>query len=93
MTWLKIIYATCILCLPHSAFAYNPPEGYSGEFKTNISIALAKNGVVGCGYLVWKERPTEKGEFLIYCSRDGEQWRPYTVWLPKGSAMSGHYDK
>jgi hypothetical protein len=91
MNLLKVILIwTFVYCSPHLAFAYNPPAGYSDEFNKNIAIALSQSGVRGCGYLVWKKHPKQDGEYLVFCSRDGEDWRSYTVWLPSKKAQSGH---
>lgn len=81
-----------IFCSSHIAFAYDPPDGYSDEFNKDIAGALLKNGIRGCGYLVWKSNQNSNGEYLIFCSRDGDSWRPYTVWLPLGKAQAGHYE-
>lgn len=94
MTYTKTIIISCLIfCFNYSAFAYSPPAGYSEEFNTNISIALSKNGVRGCGYLVWKNLVQNDSKYLIFCSRDGEEWRPYTVWLPSGKVQLGHKAK
>ena len=73
MTYTKTIIISCLIfCFNYSAFAYSPPAGYSEEFNTNISIALSKNGVRGCGYLVWKNLVQNDSKYLIFCSRDGK---------------------
>lgn len=87
-----IIFSVICFSISNIALAYDPPTGFSDDFHKDIAIALSKNGVKGCGYLVWKKNPKYKsGEYLVYCSRDGENWRPYTVWLPAFTAQEGHY--
>ena len=48
-----------------------------GEYLT-IGRLMVKNNIKGCGEYHIKE--IENSEFIIACSRDGENWTYYVAW-------------
>lgn len=56
------------------------PGNWSEDFNIGISKALAENNTAGCGQYKYKESTQNSGEYLVRCTRDGENWVSYIVW-------------
>ena len=50
------------------------PSPWRDDFNLPISKALAQNSVRGCGEFKYRPSSRDKGEFLVYCTRDGKNW-------------------
>ncbi|PIR00871.1 MAG: hypothetical protein COV66_03315 [Nitrospinae bacterium CG11_big_fil_rev_8_21_14_0_20_45_15] len=55
------------------------PE-WNTEFNVGISKTLASHRLPNCGEYTWKET-TNRGEYLVKCSRDGKNWVSYLFLL------------
>ncbi len=60
---------------------------WNTEFDLGIAKALGENGVQGCGEFKYKSSSQDQGEYLVHCSRDGETWVAYLVWVPSEVIM------
>ena len=56
-----------------------------------ISQALVNNKIRNCGEYKYKQSRTHKGEYVVYCTRDGANWTSYLVWTGTKKVM-GPYD-
>jgi len=60
---------------------YPPP--WRTDVNPDIAKALAQNNVTGCGVFKYRPSSVDQGEYLVYCSPDGESgWAAYMVWIP-----------
>lgn len=57
---------------------------------TGIAKTLVAHDVRGCGFLKFRESSRDKNEYLVYCSRDFENWRAYLVW-PRINKVTGPF--
>jgi hypothetical protein len=57
------------------------PGPWREETIPAITIALVANHVQGCGDLRWRASVSDRGEYLVICSADGENWTAYIVWI------------
>lgn len=69
-------------------------ERYPGpwrlDFYGGITQTLISNGVRGCGEYKWRESSHDRGEYLVYCSRDGKRWLVYLIWPNTGKVNGPH---
>lgn len=69
-------------------------DRYSGPWKEDfnlpISKALAQNSVRGCGQFKYRESRFNRGEYLVYCTRDGSNWTAYLVWTSIAKITGPH---
>lgn len=56
------------------------PAPWVYEFSNTITTALVEAKVKGCGIYKYRVSSGSKSEFLVYCSRDNENWKAYLVW-------------
>ncbi|WP_313233984.1 hypothetical protein [Delftia acidovorans] len=66
------------------------PSPWRDDFNLPISKALAQNSVRGCGEFKYRPSSRDKGEFLVYCTRDGKSWVAYLVWAPIAKVTGPH---
>ncbi|CAB5720004.1 Uncharacterised protein [Delftia tsuruhatensis] len=66
------------------------PGPWRDDFNLPISKALAQNSVRGCGEFKYRPSSRDKGEFLVYCTRDGKSWVAYLVWAPIAKVTGPH---
>lgn len=68
---------------------------YEANWKTDVNLkisqALVKSNIRNCGEYKYKESRTHKGEYVVYCTRDGINWTSYLVWTGTKKVM-GPYD-
>lgn len=67
-----------------------PSQQYLGTWQDKpsrgLSSALAAHKATGCSEFYWRESTVTRGEFLVFCTRDGRQWTAYLVWPNIGKA-------
>ena len=67
------------------------PGGWHTDFHVEISRALAKNNIRGCGEFKYKPSTDnvnkDIGEFLVRCTADGKTWVSYLVWAGIDNVM------
>lgn len=68
--------------------AYDYPGAWQSDAPGDIIRALAVNDVRGCGEFHHKASVRNSGEYLVYCTRDGQTWTSYLVW-PNVDRISG----
>jgi hypothetical protein len=56
------------------------PGPWHEEFNADIARALAAKSITGCGQFKFKASSQDSGEYVVYCTRDGESWVAYLVW-------------
>ncbi|MFJ3486628.1 hypothetical protein ACIPL1_24965 [Pseudomonas sp. NPDC090202] len=56
------------------------PAPWVYEFSNTITTALVEAKVKGCGIYKYRVSSGSKSEFLVYCSRDNQNWKAYMVW-------------
>lgn len=66
------------------------PGPWRDDFNLPISKALAQNLIKGCGEFKYRPSSRNKGEFLVYCTRDGKNWVAYLVWAPIAKVNGPH---
>jgi hypothetical protein len=66
------------------------PGSWTSDFNMEITKALSKNGVGGCGEYEFKVSPNSSSEYLVRCTRDGKTWTLYQVLTTSGS-VSGPF--
>lgn len=71
-----------------TSFAERYPGPWREGANLGISKALVANNIRGCGEFKYRESSRNRGEFLVYCSRDGSNWSAYFVW-PSISKVTG----
>jgi len=64
---------------------------YPGPWRENVPeellAAMGKNHIRSCGQIKFQESVKQKGEYLVYCTRDGEHWTAYLVWSDNEKVM------
>lgn len=60
----------------------------STEQIGKIARTLIKNNISGCGEFHLREHKEFTGEYLLGCSRDGENWSYYLIW-PNSEKIMG----
>lgn len=59
-------------------------QDYLGKWRSDansdIIRTLMSHSVRGCGEFYYKPSTWNNGEYLVYCTRDGETWSAYLVW-------------
>ena len=67
-------------------------ERYSGSWQEDFDLGITKTlvakGVSGCGQYKFRESSKDRGEYLVYCTNDGNNWTAYLVW-PNISEVTG----
>ncbi len=63
------------------------PGPWHVTFDKEITMALGKNNIGGCGDYKYRESSRDKGEYIVLCSRDGSNWTGYLVWPHIGSVI------
>lgn len=66
------------------------PGPWTEDMNIPISRALVKNSIRGCGEYKYRPSNRDKGEFLVYCTRDGQNWEAYLVWTSAGKVTGPH---
>lgn len=66
------------------------PGPWQEDFNLGISKALAGKKIRGCGQYKFRESSMDKKEYLVYCTRDGNDWLAYLVWPNIGSVTGPH---
>ncbi|MGY2337922.1 hypothetical protein ACW9HW_01570 [Pseudomonas sp. SDO5532_S415] len=89
----RLLLALGIL-VPMAASAESVKEMYPGpwvwDFNNAITGALVQAKVKGCGIYRYRVSRSSDSEYLVYCSRDNENWKAYMVW-PNISKVMGPY--
>lgn len=79
--FLLVLIVGCSDKDPRSSWRAYPYLGeWQQESRFEIAKALVQGGVRGCGVFKYKPSVKDSGEYLVYCSRDGTDWRSYIVW-------------
>ena len=68
------------------------PGPWRSDFNKDITHALAKNNILGCGEYKHRESSVNSGEFLVLCSNDGLTLNGYLVW-PRIGSVTGPIKK
>lgn len=68
-------------------FAERYPGPWNETFSAPIAKALVGKQIRGCGEFKHRESALNRGEFLVYCTRDGSNWVSYIVWDRTGEVM------
>jgi len=55
-------------------------EKWSDSSNIQISRTLVKNNIRGCGEFKYKKNLNYNNEYLVRCTRDGKNWRAYTIY-------------
>lgn len=66
------------------------PGPWREDFNLGITKALASKDIRGCGQYKYRESRNDKGEYLVHCTRDGNNWTAYLVWANTGSVTGPH---
>jgi len=66
------------------------PGPWQEDFNMGITKALAAKGICDCGQYKYRESSRDKGEYLVYCTRDGSNWTAYLVWPSIGEVTGPH---
>lgn len=66
------------------------PGPWEDEFNFEITKALTKNEIGSCGHFKYRASSMDKGEYLVYCTSDLENWTAYMVW-PNIEKVLGPY--
>lgn len=66
------------------------PKPWRENFNLEITRSLSNKNIRGCGQYKFRESSKDKGEYLVYCSRDGRNWLAYIVW-PNINNVMGPY--
>lgn len=96
--WIKLLIVIAVIYMAKQVFfgpsePTNPEDKYETSWQSPgkelgpIAIALGKSNILGCGEFHVKEANSGNGEYLIACSRDGENWTYYLVWIPSEKVM------
>mgnify|MGYP007022264338 CR=1 FL=1 len=72
---------------PELTLAERYPGPWVSDVDLAITRALIRNNVSGCGQYKYRSSSQNSGEYLVYCSRDGETWTAYIVWPNVEKAM------
>jgi hypothetical protein len=57
-----------------------PPESrWDESFNVDITKTLVKKGIRGCGEYQFKRVGSGNSDFLVRCTRDGQNWKLYRV--------------
>lgn len=62
----------------------------TGAFNAEITRALVKSDVRGCGQYRWQPVLNRRGEFRVYCTADGERYTGYRVLPGSGRVAPDH---
>lgn len=92
---MKIVLMVMALAITTASIAeVAQPDRYPGPWRDEsnvlISKALVQNSIKGCGEFKYRPSSKNKGEFLVYCTRDGKNWVAYLVWAPVGKVTGPH---
>lgn len=66
------------------------PGPWREDFEAGISKALASKDIHDCGQYKYRESLVNSGEYLVYCTRDGNNWTAYLVWANIGEVTGPH---
>jgi len=82
---MKTLFSAAVLVMASAAHADTSfqdryPGPWKEDFNAPISKALAQNSARGCGEFKYRQSSKDKGEYLVYCTRDGRNWSAYFVW-------------
>ncbi|WP_339503956.1 hypothetical protein [Pseudomonas sp. RL_105y_Pfl2_101] len=90
----RLIIALAAL-IPMAASAESVKQMYPGpwvyEFNNAVTGALVQAKVKGCGIYRYRVSRSSDSEYLVYCSRDNENWKAYMVW-PNINKVMGPYE-
>lgn len=87
------LFLGCALTLgavAETSFSERYPGPWRESANLGISKALVANNVRGCGEYKYRESSRDRGEFLVYCSRDGLSWSAYLVWANINKVTGPH---
>ena len=77
---ILIIGSFILIAVLLPQFFGRPPEpAWDESFNADITRTLIKRGIKGCGEYRFKRVGTGSSEFLVRCTRDGENWLLYRV--------------
>lgn len=88
---LGSIMLACLLMSGYAMADAEISEKYPGPWQENfdqrITKTLAVNGIRGCGQYKFKEDAKQSKSYIVYCSRDGQNWLAYIVWAASEKVM------
>ena len=56
------------------------PGPWKSAFNIDITKALSKNKIRGCGEYKYRKSAKFSNEYLVRCSSDSKKWSSYLVW-------------
>lgn len=92
----KVIGILCLVALAgcgesrEISLSERYPGPWREDFNMGITKTLASNNVGGCGQYKYRESIKDRGEYLVYCTRDGSNWVAYLVWPNIGKLTGPH---
>lgn len=91
MRWICCLMVLVALggCGDERSFADHYPGPWREDLKPELVKLLVKNSARGCGEFWWRTRDGETGQFaeyLVYCTRDGQNWTAWLLWPGSGRA-------
>ena len=87
---MAVAFGMTLLLVPKgysSSLNERYPAPWRDEFNMEITRALASSKIRGCGEYKYRESSRNKGEYLVYCTRDGSTWFAYIVWIYSKKVM------
>lgn len=63
------------------------PGAWASAANIDITKALAKNEIRGCGEFYYRAAAGSTNEFLVYCTRDSKTWTSYLVFTSSQKVM------
>lgn len=67
---------------------------YQGSWRNNAHVDLEKtlsaHHVDSCGVMAYRAHRTVQGQYLVYCSKDGQRWTAWLAW-PGAQKVLGPY--
>jgi hypothetical protein len=80
-------YAYTHIETPQTDYTSRYVNTWSREINRDIIKTLIAHNITGCGELKYKESLKDRGEYLVHCSADGENWSEYIVWVRTGKIL------
>jgi hypothetical protein len=91
MRYLFLIFPLFILsACGERSWAEQFPAPWHSSAKMELVRLLIANNATGCGEFYWRARDgrdEEFGEYLVYCTRDRENWTAWLLWPGSGKVQ------
>lgn len=66
------------------------PGPWEESFHSGLTGALIDSEIKECGQYKYRHSSEYSGEYLVWCTSDGKNWREYLVWLPSEKVTGPH---